>query len=317
MEESAINKTVKSVMDNKTVRSVMENQSVKSAVGKISGGRVNVGRQERWLSAIGGSALVFYGLKKRSWSSLALALLGSVFVYRGVTGHCPAYQALAFNTAEKRKEEGGSEETSGGKASPASATLPESGWVEVEKNILIQKEPEAVYAFLKNVENLPLILDHLESVRGKNHRHSHWIAKATRGTGLDWEAETINEKPNQQIAWRAIEGGNIDNLLSVRLEPSGEGTQVAFSLQYNKEQSLLGAAFARLFGDPESLLAGGLDRLKQILETETASSEAAALKADILPSAQISFEDLKRASHSRTDEVKRRGNPRRLKKGSG
>lgn len=258
MEESAI---------NKRVRAVVNPESIRSVVAKMTSEKVNVGETERWLSALGGGALVLYGLKKRSWSSLALAVIGGAFVYRGVTGHCPAYQALEINRAKKEGEA----------SSPNPDVSPKEEWIRVEKEILIRKEPEALFSFLKNVENLPKVLDHLESVRGKNHRHSHWIAKATKGTELEWEAETIDEKVNEQITWRAIEEGGIDNLISVRLEKDpNEGTRVRLALQYNTDRSLLGAAFARLFGDPEKLLEGALDRLKQTIETEAASSEAAA-----------------------------------------
>lgn len=251
MEESAINKTVKSVVD------------------RINSENANVGEKERWLSALGGGALLLYGLKKRSWPGLALALLGGAFVYRGATGRCPVYQALEIDTAKKERAVPSERET---------GAAPEDGWVKAEKSILVQKEPEAVYRFLQNVENLPRLLGHLESVRGKNHHHSHWIAKANKGIELDWEAEAIDEKVNERITWRAIEDGNIDNLFSTRLEkgPNGEGTLVRLSLQYNTDRSLLGAAFGRLFGkNPESILEEALAQLKQIVETETADSAAA------------------------------------------
>ncbi len=249
MKESAINKTVRSVVD------------------KITSGNVNVGQSERWLSAVGGGALVFYGLKKRSWSSLALAVVGGAFIYRGATGRCPVYQVLEIDTSKKEEE-----------VSEKSEAPPDGGWVNVEKSMLIQREPEVLYRFLQNVENLPRVLGHLESVRGKNHHRSHWIAKAAKGIELDWEAEAINEKPNEEITWRAIEDGGIDNLISVHFEkaPNKEGTLVRFSLQYNPDQSLLGAAFARLFGEsPEGLLEEALSQFKQIIETDPSASEAA------------------------------------------
>jgi uncharacterized membrane protein len=238
---------------------VVDIQSIRAVVDKITSEKMNVGEKERWLSVLGGGALVLYGLRKRSWPSLALALLGGAFAYRGITGHCPAYEALEINRAKKE-----------GEREPVGAELPETGWVKIEKSILIRKDPTALYSFLQNVENLPRVLDHIESVRGKNDHHSHWIAKAAKGMELEWEAETIEEKLNEQITWRAIEEGGIDNLFSFHLEdaPAGDGTRVRFSLQYNREQ--------RLFGDPEKLLAGALDRLKEIIETEEAPSEAAA-----------------------------------------
>jgi hypothetical protein len=63
-----------------------------------SAARVNVGDAERWVSAIGGGALALYGLR-RSLGGLALAVGGGMLLYRGVTGHCAAYQSLGMNTA--------------------------------------------------------------------------------------------------------------------------------------------------------------------------------------------------------------------------
>ena len=60
--------------------------------------QVNVGNIERWASAIGGGALALYGLGRRSLGGGLLAALGGSFVYRGVRGHCPVYQALGIDT---------------------------------------------------------------------------------------------------------------------------------------------------------------------------------------------------------------------------
>src|SRR5262245_57220058 len=62
--------------------------------------QVNVHDVERWASALGGTALALFGASRRSPGGTALALLGSYFVYRGATGHCPAYQALGASTAD-------------------------------------------------------------------------------------------------------------------------------------------------------------------------------------------------------------------------
>lgn len=61
---------------------------------------VNVGANERILSAVGGGVLVAYGLSRRSLPGLALAAIGGSLLYRGATGHCYAYEALNINTAE-------------------------------------------------------------------------------------------------------------------------------------------------------------------------------------------------------------------------
>jgi len=59
---------------------------------------VNVGMDERHVSLILGGALAALGLFRMRPMSL---LLGSGLIYRGMTGHCSAYQALGVNTNEQ------------------------------------------------------------------------------------------------------------------------------------------------------------------------------------------------------------------------
>jgi hypothetical protein len=63
-------------------------------------GNVNVGQGERWLSVLAGGVLGGYGLSRHSLWGLALVGIGGALAYRGLTGHCPAYEALGINTAE-------------------------------------------------------------------------------------------------------------------------------------------------------------------------------------------------------------------------
>lgn len=59
----------------------------------------NVGMDERHVSLVLGGALAALGLFRMRPLSL---LLGSGLIYRGMTGHCSAYQALGIDTnAEK------------------------------------------------------------------------------------------------------------------------------------------------------------------------------------------------------------------------
>jgi len=63
----------------------------------------NVGNIERWGSLIGGGALLAYTLLRRrrlSPLSGSLALGAATLLFRGATGHCPAYGALGLNTAD-------------------------------------------------------------------------------------------------------------------------------------------------------------------------------------------------------------------------
>ncbi len=67
----------------------------------------NIGTLERWISTLGGGALLAWGLgrdPRRSPLAGALALGGAALLARGVTAHCPVYGALGKSTARPAEE---------------------------------------------------------------------------------------------------------------------------------------------------------------------------------------------------------------------
>jgi uncharacterized membrane protein len=221
-------------------------------------GEVNVGSVERWASAIGGGALALYGITRGTKGGVALALLGGALIYRGSTGHCNLYDAMNMNTAEKSDE-----------ANPNVSVRGGSG-VKVEKSVTINRSPEELYRYWRNFENLPRIMSHLESVRVTGEGKSHWVAKGPAGTSVEWDAEVYNEKENELIAWRSLEGADVDNAGSVRFEsaPEGRGTVVRVTLKYDPPAGKLGAAIAKLFGEePAGQVQEDLRRFKSVMET--------------------------------------------------
>jgi uncharacterized membrane protein len=72
----------------------------------------NVGPTERWASMIAGGALALYGLSRRSLGGGILASIGAGLAYRGITGHCPAYEALGIDTAGGRVDDSRVQEAS-------------------------------------------------------------------------------------------------------------------------------------------------------------------------------------------------------------
>jgi len=229
-------------------------------------GNINVGEIERWASAIGGGALAVYGITRLvqgNWLGAVLGLVGGTLVYRGTTGHCDMYEALGISTAE-------------GTANPK-VSVPAHRGIKVEKSVTINRSPEELYHFWRNFENLPRFMDHLESVRVEGSGRSHWVAKAPAGTTVEWDAEIYNEKENELIAWRSLEGADVDNAGSVRFEraPEGRGTIVRVSLKYDPPGGLLGSTFAKLFGEePSQQIEEDLRRFKQVMEAgETPTTE--------------------------------------------
>jgi uncharacterized membrane protein len=220
----------------------------------------NVGEVERWLSLVGGGALALYGLRRGTLGGIAAAIAGGSLVYRALSGHCPLYASLGLSTARR---------------GPAT-TIPAGHGIKVEQTATIQRSPEDLYRFWRNLENLPRFMRHLESVRVQGNR-SHWVAKGPLGTRVEWDAEIYNENPNEMIAWRSLEGADVDSTGSVHFTParSGRGTELRVVLKYNPPAGKVGAAIAKLLGEaPEQQIREDLGCFKQLMEAgEIAKTE--------------------------------------------
>ncbi|HWS53950.1 MAG TPA: SRPBCC family protein [Pyrinomonadaceae bacterium] len=226
--------------------------------GTQSAASVNVGQIERWASAVGGGALALYGITRGSLGGVALALVGAALVQRGYSGHCNLYEALGYNST------GGA-----GLRNSENVSVPAERGIKVEHSVTINRSPEELYDFWSNFENLPTFMNHLEAVHITGDNRWHWVAKGPAGTRVEWDAEVYNQKPNELIAWRTLEGADVASAGSVRFEPAGaRGTTVRVSLKYDPPGGALGAAVARLFGEnPEQQISEDLRRFKQLMET--------------------------------------------------
>lgn len=240
-----------------------------STFSGLFGGNVNVGETERWASAIGGGALALYGLTRLitngSWGGAVLALVGGSLIYRGTSGHCAMYEAAGINTAG----------TEGAQAKNPVVSVPAGRGVKVEQSIVINRPPAELYQFWRRFENLPRFMNHLESVTTTGGNRSHWVAKAPAGSSVEWDAEVYNEKENELIAWRSLEGADVDNAGSVHFTPAagGQGTELRVVLKYDPPAGVIGSTVAKLFGEePSQQIEEDLRRFKQMMETGGASS---------------------------------------------
>ena len=142
----------------------------------------------------------------------------------------------------------------------------------------INRSPEEIYHFWRDFQNLPRFMDHLESVDVLDERRSHWRAKAPAGKTVEWDAEIIEDRPNELIAWRSLENADVPNTGSVRFVPApgGRGTEVHVELKYDPPGGAVGVAIAKLFGEePNQQVATDLRRFKQVMETgEVVQSDA-------------------------------------------
>lgn len=138
------------------------------------------------------------------------------------------------------------------------------------KTMTIEREPDQLYRFWHNFQNLPRFMKHLESVQVIDDKRSHWVAKAPAGTTVEWDAEITEDIPNQKISWRSLEGAQVENSGTVLFKPApkGRGTEVSVSILYKPPAGIFGSKIAKLFGEePGQQLKDDLYHFKQLMET--------------------------------------------------
>ena len=180
----------------------------------------------------GATALVAYGLTRRSKTGTALAAAGGLIAYKAVQ-----------NSSQK---------------------------ANTRAVFLVNATPEQAYSLWRDFAGLPRFMVHLKSVRELDGRRSEWVAVGPGQRDVRWTAEITDETPNQRIAWRSLPGSDVHTSGSVdfRADPQGRGTYVSADVQYTMPGGALTTGLAALFGkNPEFIVREDVRRFKRLLET--------------------------------------------------
>ena len=214
----------------------------------------NMSETERWVSLVIGGGLLTLGAKQGIRNGLMLAATGGALLYRGVTGQCPLYKVAGIDTSTDRPRPG--------------VSVPHGRGVKVENAVLINKSPEELYRYWRQFENLPRFMENLVSVKTEGDQRSHGVVKAIGNAEVSWDAEIVNDVPNELIAWRTVENSDVDHAGSVRFEGSERGTRVRVTMEYRPPAGKIGVGLAKLFGqEPRQMIESDLQRFKQLMES--------------------------------------------------
>ena len=212
----------------------------------VRGPHVNVGPGERMLMAFAAGTMAAAAFRQKHWTAAALGAGGGVLLWRAVSGNCPLYGALGMNSAEADHK-----------------------GQHTERVITINKSPEELYAFWRDFENLPRIMENLESVHTVDSNRSVWRAKAPVSGAVQWEAEITEDVPNQRISWRSVGSARVPNEGTVVFQRSstGQGTIVRVSVSYQPPAGKLGLGVAKVMGrSPGKEIEQDLRRFKAVME---------------------------------------------------
>ena len=149
--------------------------------------------------------------------------------------------------------------------------------IEVVREMTVEAPVERVYEFWNEFENFPRFMSHVHEVRRIGPDRTHWVVAGPGGTPIEWDAVVTRRVPNEEIAWRTVEGALVEHGGSVRFRSVGPGqTRIEVRMTYRPMGGVLGHGLATLFGsDPERVIADDLDRLAtQLRGPRTATGES-------------------------------------------
>jgi uncharacterized membrane protein len=141
--------------------------------------------------------------------------------------------------------------------------------IKVKKSVTVGRPITEVYGFWSNFENLPRFMTHLQSVEVDG-RRSHWTAVGPANMRVEWDAETVEDRPEELISWRSLPGGQVDTAGYVRFRPApgNRGTEVLVEMRYDPPGGVVGASIAKLFGESgQEVVTRDLQAFKNVLET--------------------------------------------------
>jgi uncharacterized membrane protein len=209
----------------------------------------NLRTWERGLSIGAGAALLWHAVRHER-ARAALAATGASLVARGVSGYCPVSAAVGRDAFDTRQALGGGR------------------GIHVRESVTIARPVGELYALWRAQSSLADLMPHIERIDTLPEGRSHWVVRGPGGVRLEWDAEIVNDIPNELIAWRSVEGADVVSAGSVRFEPTPRGgVEVRVHLQYAPPAGKAGAWVATLLGaNPGRQIRDDLRRLKQQLE---------------------------------------------------
>jgi uncharacterized membrane protein len=161
------------------------------------------------------------------------------------------------------------ERNTGRLATEPHASLKSGEGEKLEQSITINRSPDEIYSFWRQLENLSRFMQHIKSVTQTGSGISHWVVQTSHGAKFEWDARLIEDKPGQMLSWQSLDGADVDNAGSVWFTPAsdGRGTVVKVSMKYAPPGGKLASLMAKVFGDSaEKQMQEDLERLKNLLE---------------------------------------------------
>lgn len=183
---------------------------------------INVGKAERIMSLATGVLLFSLSAGKQSLLKKTLRYGGIYFLYRGVSGNCPAKAFIQ-------------------KGKPV-MHIPA---VNIRTSFIVRAPRKMVYESWRNLEGLTRFLKHIKKITVIDEGHSHWVLKTPRrAPRVEWNAEIIDQEENHELSWRSMPGSKIETAGKINFADSYSGTEVTVLISYRPPAGYIGSFVA-------------------------------------------------------------------------
>lgn len=171
--------------------------------------------------------------------------------------------------------------TQGGDAPLAQAKRPDAAALDeatldteaddtvIGRTVTINRPRGELYAFWRDLTNLPRFMENVVSIEATGPGRTHWIVKAPAGNTVEWDSVITEEQPDALLAWSSTAESSIRHSGSVQFREGhgGRGTEVTATIVYEPPAGAVGKAVAKLFGrEPKVQTRRDLRRFKQLME---------------------------------------------------
>jgi ribosome-associated toxin RatA of RatAB toxin-antitoxin module len=129
----------------------------------------------------------------------------------------------------------------------------------IQQSVEIKAPAHVAYNQLTQFEDYPRFMDEVESAEQVDDTHVRWTTKIGQHA-RDWQSEIVEQKPDQCIAWRNVEGPVSTGRVEVQ-QLGADSSRVTFTVESEATSAGEAAeAMARQVGE-------NLQRLKQMIES--------------------------------------------------
>ncbi|MFN3668482.1 MAG: SRPBCC family protein [Brevundimonas sp.] len=143
---------------------------------------------------------------------------------------------------------------------------------------MINRPRQELYAYWRNVSNLPTFMENVKAVVPLDGDRSEWTVAGPGGMDLELVSEITEDIPGERIAWRSSEGSDVDHEGWIEFKDNafGRGTEVRVFISYDPPAGALGKVVAKVMQrEPRVQARRELRRFKQLMETGEVSTSKA------------------------------------------